>query len=117
MSMTGRAVRAEEWTLGSSPWVTTRVGGRGVGSACASLADNVASSPHRAARERIAWVAVAGGRGMAGGDQGVEQLLVVLIEAVVERAEVGLPLLQGARAGQHRRDDGVGRHRIGRAPV
>src|SRR3546814_20072316 len=102
MSMTGRAVRAEEWTLGSSPWVTTRVGGRGVGSACASLADNVASSPPRAARERIAWVAVAGGRGLAGGAQGFEKRLVGLIEAVAERAAVCLHLPQGARAGPPR---------------
>src|SRR3546814_11498546 len=49
---------------------------------------------------------------MAGGDQGVEQLLVVLSEAVVERAEVGIPLLQGARAGQNRSDDGVGQHPV-----
>src|SRR3546814_15183980 len=108
MSMTGRAVRAEEWTLGSSPLVTTRVGGRGVGSACASLADNVASSPHRAARERIAWVAVAGGRGMAGGDPGVEQLLDAIIEDGDDGDEVDLPLVQGSRDGQDPREAGVG---------
>src|SRR3546814_3698060 len=56
-------------------------------------------SPHRSAGQRIARVAVAGGRGMARGDQGVEQRLVVPVEAVIEGAEVAFPLVEGAQIG------------------
>src|SRR3546814_14951043 len=57
-------------------------------------------SPHRSAGQRIARVAVAGGRGMARGDQGVEPRLVVPVDAVIEGAEVDFPLVECARAGQ-----------------
>src|SRR6185437_7299612 len=64
----------------------------------------------RTALERIGGVVVARGRGVARRHQPIDQRLVLGGEAVVERAQVILPVLLGARSADHRGDEAVVEH-------
>src|SRR5260370_9545652 len=82
--------------------------------------------PRPSAFDRIRRIVVARRRGMAAGDQPVDQRFILGGEAIIERAQVIVPLFFGARAGDDSADERTvqyPRHRelagggIGRAPV
>src|SRR5262249_51629045 len=62
-------------------------------------ASSASAAARDAALEGVGGIVVARGRGMAGCHQPVDQCLVLGGELVLERAEIVLPLLERARAG------------------
>src|SRR5207244_339443 len=77
------------------PW-----GESGIGSG-----QDSASRPHAPSLDRVGRIVVARCRGMARDDETVDQCLILGREAIVERADVVVPLRLGARAGDDRRDE------------
>src|SRR3954454_21280610 len=65
------------------------------------------SRARRAAFDRVLRVVVAGGRGVAGHDEAINERLVLGRERVPKRAEVAVPLLLRAGAADHRCDEAV----------
>src|SRR5206468_12788169 len=66
--------------------------------------------PRPPSLDRISRIVEAGRRGMAADDEPVDQRLVFRGEAIVECADVVVPMLFGARAGDHAGDEGGIQH-------
>ena len=69
----------------------------------AGLAD--AGRPRLPPLDRIARIVISRRRGMAADDQPVDQGFVLGAEAIIQRLEVIIPLLLGARAGDDAADE------------
>jgi len=59
------------------------------------------------ALDGIGRIVIAGCGGVAGGYETIDQRFVLRGEAIIQRCEIVLPLLLGARLGKHGRDEAV----------
>src|SRR5215831_20384768 len=73
-------------------------------------ASSASAAARDAALDGVGGIVVARGRGMAGCHQPVDQCLVLGGELVLERAEIVLPLLERARAGDGASDQRIVEH-------